>query len=162
MYFKIWCTFHQNAKFKPSIWWSKKGSIVSPACWQWTTGCVVYRVWPAEKMLIAMRRAYSASSRCRSFIPFENSKMGFMNSNWSPEGGMTYTQRKKNTLKREIWWKLHTEGFRVSQAEGMSLLESFNALHLDETSSLKIWQGKEQVHLLWRNPPYYSWSPLEM
>lgn len=45
------------------------------------------KFWPAEKMLMAMSRAYSASSRCRSFIPFENSKMGLMNSNWSPKEG---------------------------------------------------------------------------
>lgn len=39
---------------------------------------------PAEKMLMAIKSAYSASLSCSSFIPFENSKMGLMNSNCRP------------------------------------------------------------------------------
>ena len=35
-------------------------------------------------MLMAIKSAYSASLSCSSFIPFENSKMGLMNSNCRP------------------------------------------------------------------------------
>lgn len=42
---------------------------------------------PAEKMLMAMSSANSASLSCSSFMALENSKMGLMNSTCSPGGG---------------------------------------------------------------------------
>lgn len=39
---------------------------------------------PAEKMLMAMSKANSASLSCSSFMALENSKMGLMNSTCSP------------------------------------------------------------------------------
>lgn len=73
--------------------------------------------------MIAMSKAYSASSRWRSFMPFENSKMGLMNSNCSPadksertEIILGHEQQKqvsnKTTLKVKtlLFWFLYTSG----------------------------------------------------
>lgn len=117
------------------------------------------RCKPAEKMLMAMSRAYSASSRCRSFIPFENSNIGFMNSNWSPskkrkQERTFFTERNMTQLQNESFCFFRKKNQMTFKNKCLGNKET-NQFHMTQQSSLNI-SKIQQLHLLLQSPLYYN------